>query len=176
MGTWMDALWQTWRVLDAENDSRAATVARQLIDLATLYRDFGPNPSGANVGKIPLFLNINANTQTRLTDDAGSIAPQYGSPDGVYTIPPTNGLVMAYKLTGTQSYLNAAWTNYKKYLELRDGGVVGHYVDSVLDPTRRVLGNNKGELQYVYALFENGGNPALVSGVRPKPPTGLQVE
>ena len=59
---------------------------------------------------------------------------------------------------------------------MRDEGVVGHYVDSVLSPDRHVLGNNKGELQYVYALFENGGNPTLVSGVAPKPPSNLRAE
>ena len=172
MGIWMDALWQAWRVLDAESDSRAATVRQRLIDLATFYRDFGPEPSGVDGGKIPRFVFFNI-SGTRIGGDGS-----YGS-RGVYTIAPTNGLVMAYKFTGTQSLLDAAWTNYKKWLELIDGAnTVGHYVDSRLDSSQsyRVLGANKGELQYVYALFENGGNPLLVSGVGPKPPSNLRVE
>ena len=41
-------------------------------------------------------------------------------------------------------------------------GTLEHFVDSQISSATgfRFLSNNKGELQYVYALFENGGVPA----------------
>lgn len=164
MGIWMEALWHAWRVLDAEQDPRAAAARQRIIDMATFYRDVGPDSSG----QIHLNLGYNINSGA-IIRGGGS-----GSPTMVYNLGPINGLVMAYKFTGDASYLNLAWTLYRNWQNSQSGnaGVVEHYVDSELSSATgfSFLANNKGELQYVYALFENGGNPTLVDGTTAGPP------
>jgi hypothetical protein len=91
-------------------------------------------------------------------------------------------LVFAYKLTGDRTYLDRAWTLYKNWQEGQglggQAGVVDHYVDShmALGTDFQFLTYNRGELQYVYALFENAGAPMLVRSTRPNPPGQLRVE
>jgi hypothetical protein len=167
MGVWMDSLWRAWLALRAEGDSRATSVRQRLIDMATFYRDFPLDVDGL----LSLNLGYNINTEAPISQGGR------GSPTGVYTIPPVNGLVFAYKLTGGQTYLDHAWTLYKNWQAMQEGqaGVVNHYIDSEIAADNFFLANNKGELQYVYALFENGGAPTLV-GSRPNPPGQLRVE
>jgi hypothetical protein len=101
--------------------------------------------------------------------------------DGVYTISIVNLLVMAYKFTGDRNFLDATPANNlypAKYCfergtknifgstTLREApdGVVAHFVDTRFDTSTgsAYLYNNKGELQYTYLIFENGGLPALL--------------
>jgi hypothetical protein len=157
MGIWMDALWHAWLALDAEGDARAADVRQRLIDMATFYRDIPLDDNGL------LRLNLGYNVKTK----APIIAGGTGAPRGVYTIPPVNGLVVAYKFTGDRSYLERAWTLYMNWQAARSGttGQLDHFVDSQIASATgfRFLSNNKGELQYVYALFENGGEPLTIA-------------
>ena len=175
MGIMVDALWHAWRVMNAESDSRADLCAQRLVDLATFYLsipltgDTGMPTGGSGVsGFLHLSLGYNINDQT----------PCYelgeGTPDGVYTLCPCNGLIQAYKLTGQTSYRDRAWTLYKNWQASPavqnpvGAGAVSHYVDSQITANPSdYLRNNKGELQYAYALFENNGNPTAVSGYRP---------
>lgn len=82
-------------------------------------------------------------------------------------IPPVNGLVVAYKFTGDRFYLELAWTRYTNWQAARSGttGQLENIVDSQIASATgfRFLSNNKGELQYVYALFENGGEPLTIA-------------
>ena len=82
-------------------------------------------------------------------------------------IPPVNGLVVAYKFTGDRSYLERAWTRYTNWQAARSGttGQLENIVDSQIASATgfRFLSNNKGELQYVYTLFENGGEPLTIA-------------
>jgi hypothetical protein len=127
-------------------------------------------------GRIPLLTGININTGLNIdTSNTG-----FGNTD-VYTIAPVNGLVFAYKFTGEQSYLDAAWNLWIRFHKSESGEerTIGHYVDSQLSSANgfRLLRHNKGELQYVYALFENGGNPTLVgSSTTPPAPADLRAE
>jgi hypothetical protein len=172
MGIMMNALWRTWKALAQAGDSRAPAVRQRLVDMATYYRDYGPDPDG----RIPLYTGWNVNTGERIDTSMTG----YGTPSGVYTIPVVNGLVFGYKLTGTQSYLDAAWDAYIKWHSLWSGSpnTIGHYTDSRIGTSGRLLSNNKGELQYVYALFENNGHPTVVSDniVAPAPPTSLRAD
>ena len=176
MGVMMDALFVAWRSLDAEGDSTRADMCRQrLVDLATFYRDVPLDGNGFL--KLAMGYNINSGS---FVSAAGT-----GSPNGVYTIPPINGLVMAYKFTGDQTYLDRAWTLFRNW-QASPGlspsvpaNNVQHFVDSKADSSTgfRFTENNKGELQYVYALFENGGSPVVLSQVvRPQPPISLVVQ
>jgi hypothetical protein len=92
-----------------------------------------------------------------------------------------NGLVFAYKFTGNQTYLDAAWALWLRTQQTRWGaGRIGHFADTLLASATgfQFLAQNMGELQYVYALYENGGRPTLVSGSqpRPNPPTALSAQ
>jgi len=52
---------------------------------------------------------------------------------------------------------------------------VHHYVDTLTNPDVFLFEYNKGELQYNYLLFENGGNPTVL-GPTPRSPTNLAVQ
>jgi hypothetical protein len=167
MGIWLDAMWHSWRVLSAAGDGRAATIQQRLIGMATYYRDYGRGSDG----RVPLLTGVNLNTGQRIQ------YASYGVAD-TYTMSPVNGLVFAYKFTGDRSYLDAAWALWLRTQQTRWGSnTIGHYADSLLDSSYGYifLDQNKGELQYVYALFENGGDPVVISA-RPEPPTGLTVQ
>jgi hypothetical protein len=173
MGLWMDSMWQAWRTLSAGGDARAATIRERLVGMASFFKNYGPTTDG----RIPLLAGINVNTGTRL-DTSGS---GFGNTD-VYTISPVNGLVFAYKFTGDQRYLDAAWSLWLRFQESESGKVatISHYADSQLSSANgyRLLRHNKGELQYVYALFENGGEPTIVSSdiKPPAAPANLQIQ
>jgi hypothetical protein len=168
-GIVMDAHYRAWIALSAEGDSRASSMRQRLVDMATFYKDF---PLG---GDNLLSLYHGRNVNSGATVETGGL----GSPSGVYTVPPVNGLVFGYKLTGDQNYLDKAWALWEVWQETRSGqaNVIDHFVDSTIASATafRFLANNKGELQYVYALFENGGAPTVV-GTRPNPPGQLRVQ
>jgi hypothetical protein len=104
--------------------------------------------------------------------------------DGVYTISIVNLLVMAYKFTGDSTYLvgsppagsqngpysaqycfNRGTKNIFGSTTAREcaDNVAGHFVDTRFDSSTGnvYLYNNKGELQYTYLIFENGGAPTV---------------
>ena len=189
MGIMMDALWHAFRVLRAESDSRQQLCAQRLIDLATFYLNIPlTGETGMPVGgsgqngflHLSLGYNINDNTPVYELGE--------GTPDGVYSICPCNGLVMAYKLianssflgVGSQPYLDRAWEVYQNFQASSSvqnpvgTGAISHYVDSQIQSNAtgaQYLRNNKGELQYCYALFENGGSPLFVTGWTPSLPS-----
>ena len=154
MGIWMDAYWHAWKELDAEDDSRLAAWRGQLLAMATHFRDCGFDTDGF----INQFTGRNISSQTFL--HGGST----GAPAGVYTVAPINGLVFAYKLTGDQTYLDRAWLLWETWqFSLGGANTIQHYTDSQIGADAGdILANNKGELQYCYALFEKGGSPSVV--------------
>lgn len=104
--------------------------------------------------------------------------------DPYYTISQVNLLVMAYKLTGNQSYYDRAHHFWRRGTKARYRGgqlpsrisdnQINHYMDTRSDSAtgHRYLDYNKGELQYTYLLFESG-SPAPSSP--PSPPKNLSV-
>lgn len=94
--------------------------------------------------------------------------------DPVYSTDLVNLLVMGYKLTGDQTLLDRA----KYFFNRGTKGVYGsttqraasddevhHFIDTIFDSSSGnfYLGYNKGELQYTYLIFENGGSPSVGS-------------
>jgi len=92
--------------------------------------------------------------------------------DPVYTTSLVNLLVFGYKFTGDQQLLIRA----KQFFNRGTKGLYGdpekrvvaddavhHFVDSRFDASSEdfYLAFNKGELQYTYAIFENGGAPTI---------------
>jgi hypothetical protein len=100
---------------------------------------------------------------------------------------------MAYKFTGNTTYLTQAKYYFNRGTKgpqdvsgdsacrQRPAGdtVVEHFVDTRFDSSSgyEYLDHNKGELQYTYLLFENGGLPLVEDNItRPTPPTGVKIQ
>jgi hypothetical protein len=88
--------------------------------------------------------------------------------DPVYTTSLVNTLVMGYKYSGDRALYDRAKVFFNRGTKGIFGsptqrsaadGVVHHFVDTVFDTSTSnfYLAFNKGELQYTYLLFENGG-------------------
>jgi hypothetical protein len=99
----------------------------------------------------------------------------------VYTTSLVNTLICGYKFTGDRRFYDRA----KYFLNRGTKGVSGsstqraagdtqvhHFIDNRFGPSNLYYYYNKGELQYAYQLFENGGLPDTVA---PSAPPGLQV-
>lgn len=98
--------------------------------------------------------------------------------DFVYTTSLVNTLVIGYKLGAGDGFLSLARhyfnrgtkgdlaANDPNVREVADN-VCAHFVDTRFDSStgNQMLAYNKGELQYTYLIFENGGAPT-VSGAR----------
>lgn len=88
--------------------------------------------------------------------------------DPVYTTSLVNALVLGYKLTGDRTLYDRAKHFFNRGTKGIHGSitartaadyVVGHFVDTQFGSGTGYfyLANNKGELQYTYWIFENGG-------------------
>jgi hypothetical protein len=98
--------------------------------------------------------------------------------DPVYTTDLVNTLVMGYKYTGDVTLLNKAKIHLNRgtkavygspTLRSSPDNVVHHFMDTIFDSSSGYfyLNYNKGELQYTYLIFENGGLPTLETGEPP---------
>jgi hypothetical protein len=87
---------------------------------------------------------------------------------------------MGYKLTGDTALLNRAKVFFNRGTKgeygtgrrLAGDNVVHHFIDSTFDSSASnfYLEYNKGELQYTYLIFENGGLPTVDGTPAPAPP------
>ena len=109
-----------------------------------------------------------------------SLNPNVTFWDGVYTTSLVNLLVMGYKFTGDSTFLSGPASDghypaqycfsrgtksvYGSTTQQVPDNVVGHFVDTTFDSSTEnvYLAYNKGELQYTYLLFENGGAPTVL--------------
>jgi hypothetical protein len=111
--------------------------------------------------------------------------------DPVYTTELVNILVRGYKYTGDINFLNRAKHFFNRGTKGIYGSttqrqaadnVVGHFIDTTFDSSTSnfYLAYNKGELQYTYLIFENGGFPTVEAGTSPPSapmaPSGLTVK
>jgi hypothetical protein len=93
-----------------------------------------------------------------------------------YDISVVNTLVWGYKLTGDSNLLKRAHAHFRQGTRWSEGepGASGRrplvreddvyaFVDTRKNPEQRYFTHNKGQLQYCYQLFENGGAPARVA-------------
>jgi hypothetical protein len=166
MGLVADAMWHAWRVLRDESDDRHFLMAQRLVAMADFWlsqsTDAGDRLHELNTGR-----NLNTEVVIRQGGSGtGNGNGAGGGQSGIYRIAPVNNLVFAYKFTGDETYLTEAWNLWKDWQAIAAGGVSGvvdHFADTYApSASSPQWGNNKGELQYVYALFENGGEPVLV--------------
>lgn len=89
--------------------------------------------------------------------------------DPSYTTSLVNTLVRGYIYTGQSRYLERAKeffnrgtkTSYGKIQPEVSDNVVHHFIDTLFSSDKFFLAYNKGELQYTYLIFENGGLPTV---------------
>ena len=95
--------------------------------------------------------------------------PNAAPADPVYETAHVNALVIGYKLTGDTALLTKARGRFRAGTQYADGGagtpkqpdnLVHHYTDT-RDNGEGYFAYNKGELQYNYLMFENGGVPSV---------------
>jgi hypothetical protein len=183
-GLMADGLWQAWRVYNAEGDTvRAADFRAKIIAFADFWLQYNTEAGfqdGQDLGQVrQLNCGFNTTTGQRLAESGygtgrnkeniNVITPQT-STRGIYSICIVNNMVFAYKFTGTQAYLDEAWRAYNLWQKTCQDSAAGsiteinHFADTLISSADnyRLMAQNKGMLQYVYALFENGGSPTLV--------------
>lgn len=111
---------------------------------------------------------------------ASSQAVHYETNNPVYTTDLVDLLVMGYKYSGDPALLAKAKVffnrgtkgQYGTGARLASDTAVHHFVDTIFDTSSGnfYLDYNKGELQYTYLIFENGGLPSI-DGSSPPPVT-----
>lgn len=156
IGVLAEAFWHAYRTI---SDSATRTALRgRLIPMAQFIDQYGLDPSCQYTASAYGFVN-------------GQLWHKYscgGFWDPVYTTAMVNTLVMGYKLTNDTHFYDRA----KHFFNRGTKGIygsstarqapdnrVGHFIDTTFatSTANRYLEYNKGELQYTYLIFENGG-------------------
>jgi hypothetical protein len=171
IGLVADSMWHALRVLYAEDDLRYNLMGQRLIAMADFWMGLSSD-AGDRLHQLDTGRNITNGSVIRSGGGgSGRGNGNVTSVEGIYRISPVNNLVFAYKLTGNQTYLIEAWNLWKDWQKITAGGVsnkIDHFADMFApSASSPQWGNNKGELQYVYALFDGGGNPRLVNVLLP---------
>jgi hypothetical protein len=156
---------------------------------------------------VAMALHIQANALNPSTDWTGlswwvninTGARQWAGKQPAYTTALVNALVLGYKLSGDVSLFTSAkhffargtkfdldgtrlCTYYGGCQSNSDNDAVHHFVDTQFASAMGYyyIYWNKGELQYTYHIFENGGNPSVegtpTSSSAPAAPTGLTLK
>ena len=168
IGVLVEAMAHVYRVTGRQD------VKDRMIAMARFVAQYGLDPTYQYAG-------------SRISIKSGAVSHNYANAnpvtfwDPVYTTSFVNTLVWGYKLTGDQQLLNSAKTFFNRGTKgiygspsQREAGdnEVGHFTDTKFDTSRGnfFLSYNKGELQYTYMIFENGGSPTVL-GSTPPPTT-----
>jgi hypothetical protein len=175
-----EGLWRAYLATGRED------VRQKLVDIALWTEYYAHDPSYVNP-MVGAWYGQNGD-KSRWHRDGDSGNTNVKGTDPVYDTATVNTLVIGYKLTGRRSMLELARTMFRRGTIFAAGSAadppttklvpdnqVHHFVDTLTNPDQFLFDYNKGELQYTYLLFENGGNP-IVMGAVPNPPTGLSVQ
>jgi len=156
-----------WRCYVQTGD---ATLRERLVKIARYVEHYAHDPTwvGPNVGS--RFGHQGDGTRWHKDGgDSGSVNTVSADPS--YDIALVNTCVIGYKLTGDSALLTRAQVHFSRGNRWRPWGTqlapiteVHRYVDTVPDTAPNLeFSWNKGQLQYCYMLFENGGVPGLVA-------------
>ena len=148
-----------------------ATLRTRLIAQARFVETYGLDATYQYVGH-RFGVNINDLTPFHSYSSARYQAQPPTFWDPVYTTSLVNILVRGYKYTGERHFLDSAKLFFNRGTKGVYGSptaraatdtAVGHFMDSRFDSSSNYFyyKENKGELQYTYLLFENGGEPTL---------------
>jgi hypothetical protein len=161
-----------------------ADIRAKLVDIARWTEYYAHDPSYVNP-MVGAWFGQNNSDLSRWHRDSDSGNANVNGSDPVYDTALVNTMVIGYKLTGSQSMLAMAKTLFRKGTLWPPGyrhqkhvadNEVHHYVDTLTNPDQFLFDYNKGELQYTYLLFENNGNPTLLTGPTPRSPTNVTVQ
>lgn len=157
-----DALWEEYL------DTCRSDVKQKLLDMSAYIQAYALNPTYQYTGSRIGFDGSNP-WWNYFASEPVTFA------DSVYTTSLVNTLVVGYKLTGTQSYLD----NAKTFLNRGTKGPIGggdpdtrlapdnevhHFMDAELEGGGSLyFARNKSEIQYTHLLFENGGYPTVLA-------------
>jgi len=156
-----EAFWRAY-LLTPRTDLR-----NRLIAMSRFINHYCVNPSHINGMSGSWWGHGNGAYHHARHNGAGHTDPNTAPGDPSYQTAHVNSLVIGYKLTGDTALLNKAKEQFRKGTQYFDGGgtkqpdnQVHHYIDT-LDNAGGYFAYNKGELQYNYLIFENGGVPPL---------------
>jgi len=178
IGIITDALIAAWQS-PTVTQTRKTAIRDKLIKMALFIRTYGLDPTHLYAGA---YIGIHGSTKVAWHNYSSEFQT-VTSWDQVYTAALVNLLVMGYKFTGDRDYLDGTavttWPGIypakyvlNRYSKAQWGHptnrafgdtVVGHFQDTELDSSseRKFFGWNKGEFQYTYLIFENGGAPTV---------------
>jgi len=171
-GTRVASPWQIAILAEALAEAYRTTgrveVRERLVAMARYVATYGIDPVEGYTGDIVGF------------QQGKAFWPLTASPS--YTTSLVNLLVYGYKFTGDHSLLVKAQYafgrgtrgayGYPRPPRTACDTCVGHFIDTQFASSTNYLyfDHNKGELQYTYRLFENGGLPTIEPGSIPLPP------
>lgn len=175
-----EALWRGYLATGRED------IRDKLVDIALWTEYYAHDPSWVNPMVGAWFGQNGDLTRWHRDTDSGNTNVKGADPS--YDTAIVNSLVIGYKLTGQTTMLNLAKTMFRRGTIFAPGSVVDapftklvadnevhHFVDTLTNPDVFLFDYNKGELQYSYLLFENGGNPVVLANP-PQAPSGLTAE
>ena len=137
----------------------------RLVAMANYIDGYGIDPTYQYTGS---YFGVNPSGNVWHNHFAGCGGPcTFADPS--YTTSLVDTLVRGYKYTGDTRYLARAKfflnrgtkTSYGKITPEVGDSVVHHFLDTLFSSDTFFLAYNKGELQYAYLIFENGGLPQL---------------
>jgi len=158
-----------WRMFIQTNSS---ILRERLISIARYVQYYAHDPAwvGPNVGD---RFGHNGDGSRFHTSGRDSGNVNRAATDCSYDISLVNTMVIGYKLTGEQAMLDVAHKLFSRGNRWDPGASgtlwaqsinhVHKYVDTQCDPSRTEAQFNKGALQYCYLVFENGGNPGVLT-------------
>jgi hypothetical protein len=148
VGILADAFYQAYRITGRQE------LRDRLVAMAAFIDQYGLDPANQYTGS---YFGV--------TPDG---KPWHKFEASAYTTSLVNTLVIRYKLSGEKSYYDRAKYffnrgtkgEYGSTNRLAGDSEVHHFVDTRFSTSEPdYLAYNKGELQYTYMLFENGGLP-----------------
>lgn len=158
-----------WRAYTATGRS---DVRQKLIDLAYWVFFYAHDPTWVNPQAGAYFGQEGNLTRWHRGSDSGNV--DIRDEDPVYDTSLVNVLVFGYKLTGWRPFFNRAVKHLRQGTRWNAGSSTAvvsqtevlHYVSVLASSSDDgiVFDFNKGELQYCYQLFENGGEPTVAAG------------
>ncbi len=171
----VEGFWRAWLITGRTD------VKNRLIEMAKFAYYYAHNPSFVNVMCGSYYGHDKGGYWTSHPGGAHT-NPNTSPTDCSYDTSQVNTLVFGYKLTGHKGMLRRAHIHLRKGTQYTDSGYnpnpgsvygetkkpdneVDHFLDTQVDTSSGSVqfGFNKGELQYAYQVFENGGVPALIN-------------
>lgn len=172
MGILADAYFHAHRTIT--DTTKQAAIRAQIIKMGYWCQEYGLTDTCEFTGKS--FGFDGSGVKWHASQDCNAAGN-----DPVYTLSLVNLFVIAYKWSGDATFLASAIKHFQQGTKYKIGaypanaiagvGELHHFVDTqwASATSFKYLSHNKGELQYVARLFENGGSPTIDYNASPLP-------